>query len=735
MNKLFFKKYIKYKNKYLQKLAQNRSNDIIQKGGLIRQEILGLYENDVCLFIENKENNLALLLQSYNKPYSPVTIGMWYSIDYSRLINKNDDNRSFFGLSNKYYWAIGVARENGNSLLSYFQSYDYIKPSDALKSFIIGPTFLECANAIQVTIYHHILNIVGEDKFNYLFGNLLTPFIITPRLFEPINLSIRKKTADGRYESITGNPLYFLYDKIDDYSLDSLENNDIVYIGGVPLYQKKHFSGVLPGFNLICYRPSRSDEPKFVGFGPNEFATGPLTYEEIRQILVDGYNQDQDASTLQYIQTRLASSDPVMKESGELAETLGGHKFARGYKNINGITHKLRFNREKLERFIETPRQEWYNEPIDELQKLLPKKPSKSVDINILSKSFSNESKDATFDSFVRTTLLQEDMWNYMLKFSIKVVTQTGGTGPLGIILSGSAGIGKTHLSVAVAKYVTNRGKKVTFVDEEYIGSLVTASGSQNLESHIIQSDLIILDDINSKTGAGSKFLIQVLNFVILNNKALLFTSNNEIPIIQSNLPVFFGYNHPFAKNFLAINNIVADSNRKRWTDINLNISSNDDKYLLLYRYKGGQSAGIIIETTDIDEKKYIEQFKTTTHNTEPIRIVRNWEEEQSLLVFGTYVRTMELKSYHRHHKGDVTDLEKYKIIIIRIYNSDTSEQLLKILPRLHDKGIKIIILVESLVKLKELIIKELDNHFYKPYKIRLTNRLNIIFPNLNLII
>ena len=50
MNSIFFKKYIKYKNKYLQKLAQNRSNDIIQKGGLIRWEILGLYKNDMFIY-------------------------------------------------------------------------------------------------------------------------------------------------------------------------------------------------------------------------------------------------------------------------------------------------------------------------------------------------------------------------------------------------------------------------------------------------------------------------------------------------------------------------------------------------------------------------------------------------------------------------------------------------------------------------------------------------------------
>jgi DNA replication protein DnaC len=729
MNSIFYKKYLKYKKKYLQKLTQN-NNNLIQKGGLNRLEILRLYKNNVSSFIENKEENLALLLQSYNKPYSPVTTGMWYAEDYSRLINRDDDTKSIKGLSNKHYWDIGVSRANGISLLSYFQSFDYIKPSDALKSFIIGPTFLECANAIQVAIYHHILNIVGEQKFNYLFGNLLTPFIITPHIFEPIQLSERKKTFDKSYEAITGNPLYFLYDKIYDYSLSSLENNDIIYIDGVSSYQEKHFSGIFPGFNLICYRPSKLDEPRFVGFGPNEFATGPLTYEEIRQILVDGYNQDQDENTKKFIQIRL--QNPLLKSSGELAQIMENHKVSRDYK-IVGITHRLRFNQDKLKRFIETPRQEWYNESIDKLQELLPKVSPKSVDINILSKSFSNESKDATFDNFVRSTQLQEDMCNYMLKFSIKVLSQTKGTGPLGIILSGSAGTGKTHLSVAVAKYVAHNGKKVTFVDADYIGSLVTSSGLPNLETHYSGSDLIILDDINSETGAESIFLKQVLNFVILNNKALLFSSNNKMPIIQANLPKFFGYDSPFVKNFFYINNIVADSNRKPWTDINLNTISNDDKYILLNDYTGKQSAGIIIETPDVDEYIYIEQFRRRTGNTEPIRIVRNWEEEQSLLAFGTYGRTRELQSYHRHHKGDVTDLEQYKIIIIRIYNL-SRDQLLNILPRLHDNGIKIIILVESLVELKKLIIKELDTSFYEPNKIKLINRLNIIFPNLYLV-
>ena len=48
-----------------------------------------------------------------------------------------------------------------------------------------------------------------------------------------------------------------------------------------------------------------------------------------------------------------------------------------------------------------------------------------------------------------------------------------------------------------------------------------------------------------------------------------------------------------------------------------------------------------------------------------------------------------------------------------------------------YDKGIKVIILVESLEKLRQLIVEELTFSSYEPKKIRITNRLNIIFPNL----
>ena len=727
---MYKNKYLKYKQKYI-KLKK------YQNGGLIKGEITRFYKNNINLFIENREQNLALLLQSYNIPYSErldKVYGLWYSSDYSQLINNNDEYYQFIGLTNFKYWDITVLTRINDSTYSYFQSFDYINPSDALKAFIIGPTFTECANIIQVTIYHHILNIVGEEKFNYLFGNILTPFIITPILYEPWKIKIRKLGTgfnSDLYEPILENPLYFLYDRIDDYSLNSLENNDIVYIEGVREYKYKHFSGNLIGFNLICYRPSKYDKPKFIGFGPNEFNTGPKTYEEIHQLLINGYNQDQDENTNKIITEKLKNTDPLLQESAKFAQLLKYDIVPQNFPII-GITHRLRFSQEKLINFIETPKQEWYKESISKLIKLLPKPVPKAKKINILLKSFSYETQKAHFFNYERKTKQQDDMWNYMMKFSIKVVTKNVHDGPIGIILSGSPGIGKTHLSVAVAKYVANHGKIVTFVDEEYINSKITSNGVPDFTSLISTSDLIILDDINSQFGGGAEFLKVVLKYVITNNKALLYTSNNVIPIIQSNLPIFFGYDHPYAKNFVSINNIIADSFRKPWININLNIITNEEKYKLLNSYIGGQSAGIIIETNDIDEQKYINQFNIITNNTQPIRIVRDWFDEQSLLAFKKYDKVNELQSYHRQqYKGDVTDLEQYKFIIIRIHNKSTTNQLLKILPRMHDNGIKVIVLVSSYDYFKQLINLELNSYDLEKYKIRLIDRLNIIFPNI----
>jgi DNA replication protein DnaC len=694
-------KYLKYKKKYL--ILKN----IVQKGGFSRYQILITYKEDVSSFEENKELNLAELLNSYNIDYKlrkPKEIGMWYGSDYSKLVNENDDSNQFIGFANDKYWNITVSKRYGDSLVSYFQSFDYIKPSDALKSFIIGPTFTECANVIQVTIYHHILNLVGEDEFNDLFGNLLTPFIITPTLYTPWKI-IKRKELNKEYEPIMENPLYFLCDKIEDISLESLKNNDIVYIEGIPKYNLKHFSGDLIGYNLICIRPSTSDNPKFIGFGPNVF-NGAKTYDDIRKILIDGYNQEQDENTKTIIKARLKSGNKIMKISAETARSLENDKVTKD-EPINGIIYGLRFNENNLKRFRESEKQEWYTESDETLKALLPI--ANKIEINLLLDSFSFETKDATFDNYISTPQLDK-IFNYMKLFALKIVTKPTEYGPIGIILSGTPGIGKTHLSVSVAKFVSTYGKKVTFVDADYINSKVTDKGIPDFNSTFKDSDLIILDDINSKYDNAVVFVREALSYVIENNKALLYTSNNIIPIIQKNLPIFFGYDHPFAKNFIAINNINAESYRKPWTDKVLKSLPNEEKYKLLHNYSGGLGAGIIIETGDMNETKYIDEYNKYNGFTEkllPIRIIKGYPDK-------------------------VTDLKKDEIIIISVDEYKKTVELIDILPEIHSKGIKVIVLTKSVEGFKNEITKHLNYFSNLPKKPRLIARLNTIFPKID---
>lgn len=113
--------------------------------------------------------NLVEIMSSYNISYEKRETsksGMYYAKDY---IDKYFPGKSTFDIiavANENYQNISVNRVFGQTLLSYFQSYDYVKPSDALKSFIKGPTITECANTIQISVYHLIYNLIGEEKFD-----------------------------------------------------------------------------------------------------------------------------------------------------------------------------------------------------------------------------------------------------------------------------------------------------------------------------------------------------------------------------------------------------------------------------------------------------------------------------------------------------------------------------------------------------------------------------------------
>ena len=708
------KLYLNLKKEYYKK----------QFGGLRREQLYHLYNKSIDDFISIDTDDLVEIIKSYNIRYiKGKNKGLYYDIDYSRLENSNDKTTDFIGFTNPNYFDLTTSIQFENSLVSFFKSFDYIKPSEALKAFIIGPTFTECANIIQVSIYHLILNFVGDEKFDDLFGNLLIPFTITPNIFMPILSEIRNKNEDNTYQAIIGNPLYFLFDEIYDLRLENLEHNDIVYIRGVEEYNLKHLSGASIGWNLICDKNESTGETKFIGFGPNEFGTrnGSKTYEEMVKLLIDGYNKPQNNETLKIIEARKKVEE--LKDSAINAESLKNDIITGFFsRSIIGIQYILRLNQEKLFEFIKRPKYKWYEDE----NKNLPEE--NNIPINLLLDSFSTETNDSTFENYIKDNEDRELLYNYMLKFGYKIINKTLESGPIGFVLTGSPGIGKTHLSVALAKFVSNYGIKVTFVDENYLGKKFQESHGQlrDFSLWFNDSDLIILDDINSMYRTSSIFLQQVLEYVIIKSKALLYTSNNILPLIQKNIPIIYPYNYDGAKNFFSLN-INTFTYTTPWIDHDINLLDNNEKYNLLFSYSGKKSAGIIIETDIINEQHFIDDFNTITCNTTEFTIVKDWTLTQRFNRYGNYTTVLTANDMQKSNGYPQILKDNYIIMVINEYSY--ANQFIKILPELHDNSNKIIILTRSVTNFKRLILSIIQDYLNEKNKLKLLARLNIMIP------
>jgi len=293
---------------------------------------------------ENFGESIIKVMELINKPYNTRDHdSIYYSDDYVNYYKYDNENfTQLNGLTNNKYFNI-------NSTCNFI-SKTFVLPSDALNAFIIGPTFADCGNVIQICLYKYIYDLVGINKFNNLFGKILNRFLITPYLFD----SLETKINTNCFLSIhpidpTGNPLYFLFDIIED--LNNLESGDIVHIGGVELYSSKHLCGFSLGWNLICIK--NNGITKFIGFGPESFKTS-LTYEELKIILINNYNKDQSNETKKRISSILDNSESQIKSNidykqdfnlivAQTAKLLENDKVSLDSK-INGLIIGIRLN-------------------------------------------------------------------------------------------------------------------------------------------------------------------------------------------------------------------------------------------------------------------------------------------------------------------------------------------------------------------------------------------------------
>ena len=680
---------------------------------LFRSNLISSYTNELPeITLPTKISDILCL---FNKSYEQrktktkcnmMGEGFYYNDDFIKLNDKHSLVKMDLinGIANNFYW------DNAKNSTT-FKLMKNIKPSVGLKSLINGPTIADCGNVLQVSLYIYIMQLFGEEKFDQVFSKSIIQFIITSIIFDKFDPIT---TNDLMY----GNPLYFLFDKV---SYDDLDENDFVYIQGVEDYTKKHLSGNGPGWNLLCVRDEESGELKFLGFGPNTFNNGPLTMNELREKLISYYNEDQNNLTKEKIQQysnfNASNGDQALIHSQAILAKLYENDTKLYSEPIVGIKFILRLNNEKLTEFMNFEQPAWHNKPLELLfRNLLPI--SKQEIKNIV--EFSIETVDKDFDNYLATIPEQRMLLEFAKKFAYSICYKeeilSSISGPKGCIFSGSPGIGKSHLSVAIAKFVSEHGKHVLFIDNKFlVDQYQKSKGKENdFRDWFNDMDLIILDDINTDYGIGTDFIIKALKYVFQTNSNILISSNHKLNRFYNFLPTYISYNSPFANNFKEIELFNLKSFRVAW----INVSElGGNKLKLLANFNGMQCAGITI----ID--KYNSNLQE--HASNLLKLVKDDRIKIRIAKRPATPVTGYVEDLYLH------DVEFFDICVIQVFNANECQQLFHLISKTHDKKMKIIVIIESLEKINNLVAIEI---LKKEKEIdRLKDRLRIILPEIKI--
>jgi hypothetical protein len=360
--------------------------------------------------------------------------------------------------------------------------------------------------------------------------------------------------------------------------------------------------------------------------------------------------------------------------------------------------------------FEEFHKQTWYNTP--NLKNTIEKGNL------ILVHDYPKESEKNTFENYIVRNEQHKELFNLSQKFANKVSSQTYMYGPYFFAISGSPGVGKTHLSVAISKYVSSHGKNIIFINSSTISDIYQSSGGKSMDEFFSKwtqnPDLIIIDDINTIYGIEDMFFEKAFKYCLINGKSLLITSNIKInKLFNINIPLYFN-----DKSLLIYNSTISLGYRTPWTENILNLKNpiND-----LLQYSGNQGAGIVIEGANDREQfalldsLYINEFNRDLkirYTKEPMKI----QDKTWTTVYDLYVH----------------DAPEYNIVITKVFNSNEAEQLLHLIHNTHNYNLKLFIYIESNDKFRNLINTKINSYLFENKRMRLIERTNIILPGFN---
>ncbi|WP_257263400.1 ATP-binding protein [Endozoicomonas sp. ONNA2] len=594
-----------------------------------------------------------------------------------------------------------VANDNGHT------------PSESLNAFFHGPTVADCATTLLACQYRAIESIIGTDEFNRIFGAPVSKFRISFTLFEP-----PERFADNSKLMNAGNPIYYLFENLEFINLTSsflnpeklseldIKKGDILYIHGVDRYCKKHKTGNAIGFNLICTGQNSSGHNLYLGFGPDDFAE-PKTCDQIKKILIDGYNKPQSPETIRAIAA--GETDYAQLSDDTLPDD---HP-------IVGITLAFRFSTARWKYFVSQTDQAWHKQPP------LPVTPAMEPKPVHHGSPFPSENLVADLDKFKHRSPQQERMKEVALRFSHAVINNQGKTPdkkPMGLFLTGSPGLGKTHLCVAVAKKAADYGVNTLYIDIPKATALFQNLGGhqeqwhRDIDAMLAGKDLVVIDDANGGF-FSEQLLAKTMKIVMTENTAIMVSSNHHIPIKEATP----GFVDPFAgkaHNFVYLNDLQGDSYRSQWWHSPEARAA--DALSQLGQYQGDKAAGVITEdAVSIDDIARILSI--------PVDQIRR-------------VAPPHLPGGHRispdYYLSDLTKTQHQAVFMAcdmtgheSVYSCGKIEQFLNVIQRVHDQGMKLVVKTNNRLIFSEKVLGLLKTSLSdQENELRITDRLEHMF-------
>ena len=597
-------------------------------------------------------------------------------------------------------------------------------PSECLSAFFHGPTIADCATTLLACQYRAIETIIGTDEFNRIFDVPASKFRIARSLFiNSISPTERLPAEFGHLQPIDLiNPLISLFDGFRSpfsspvcsdliakkLSEADVKEGDTLYIQGIDRYIKKHKSGSSIGFNLICTGQNSSGQNLYLGFNPDLFDQ-PKTYDQVKKILIDGYNRPQGSDTIAAIDREESSYAQLTNDTLSCDHP------------IVGITGVLRFNPSRWERSALQRDKAWHRQPLMPALQTLAPVPLEN------GSPFTVEHVDSNFDRFQSFSSQQNSMKITALKFTHAVIDGTvepSHKKPMGLFLTGLPGIGKTHLCVAVAKKAAEHGVKTLYIDAKTLDDLGRKDYTDMAQWHcdidimLAGKDLIVLDDVNSEVGSSQLFLEKTMERVMTDNIAVMASSNNRI-LVKNATPGFLDPLDERAHNFLSLSDLHGDSCRPQWWQCP-EVQATDE-LSRLGQYKGSKAAGIITEQpVSIDD----------------IARTLNISADQIRRVSRPFLPEIQKVSSDLHCQ----DLSKtqHRAVVLEYFETDDNSlrlgefeirQFLSIIQRVHDEGLKLVIKTNN----RSLFIKKVRGYldtdiFIGCKRDRIVERLNHMF-------